>query len=357
MASCCHRTAGLERSASAAVTSPVMAAITADCWTLFPRPRELDVAVHSAYVVNLVTPRYCVSETVGEAHRRHRPDGTVTGVILARMRTQIVVGVAVAGLMLGLTACNGQGSADRAQSGTDQVPAPPSTQVVASTSAVVDTDLREMRERGQSDDAESVEEAFFHGMARAAVILNVEPNTLRVGGGEFRVKRNPVAPGGAFVYNPRDEFYGVTRNLVWWVPSGDVTALMAYPLNGPSKGVTPGLEFPSRAGLLEVPNTADVVGYVFRGETMPAPSATENTSAPVGSFTVLEYRIYQALMDAPMSESQEDALRRIAGEFDTTPEDALRTIDMVQQTLFQNGWMGTPAQQIRRASDWNGESP
>ena len=51
-----------------------------------------------------------------------------------------------------------------------------------------------------------------HGMARAAVILNVEPNTLRVGGREFRVKRNPVASGGAFVYDPHDVFFGVTRN-------------------------------------------------------------------------------------------------------------------------------------------------
>ena len=121
------------------------------------------------------------------------------------------------------------------------VPAPSSTPPAVgtqeSTAAVVDTDraLREMRDRGQSDDAESIDEATFHGMARAAVILNVEPNTLGVDGGEFRVKRHPVAPGGAFVYDPRDVFAGVTQNLVWWVPSGDLTALMAYPLNGPSK--------------------------------------------------------------------------------------------------------------------------
>ena len=193
-----------------------------------------------------------------------------------RMRTQSVVGVAVVGLILGLTACDGQGSAGRSQtqSGTNQTPAPSSTPPAVgtqeSTAAVVDTDraLREMRDRGQSDDAESIDEATFHGMARAAVILNVEPNTLGVGGGEFRVKRNPLAPGGAFVYNPRDVFFGVTRNLVWWVPSGDVTALIAYPLNGPSQLVTPALEFPGRAGLLDIPNTADVVAYVFRGEPM-----------------------------------------------------------------------------------------
>ena len=259
--------------------------------------------------------------------------------------------------MLGLTACDEQGSADRAQSGTDQVPAPLSTRVVESASAVVDAQLREMRERAQSDDAGSVEEVFFHGSARATVIMSLEPNELRVGGGDFRVKRNPVAPGGALVYNPQDVFFGVTRNLVWWVPSGDETSLIAYPLNSPSKMVTPALEFPDRAGVLEVPDTADVVGYVFRGEPMAAPPAADSTSAPVGSFTVREYRIYQALIDTPMSESQEDAVRRIAREFDTTPEDALRTIEMVSQTLFQNDWTGSPAQEIRRASDWNGESP
>ena len=90
-----------------------------------------------------------------------------------------------------------------------------------------------------------------------------------VSGREFRVKRNPTAPGGAFVYDPRDRFQGVERNLVWWVPSGDIGALIAYPLNSPSRLVTPGSEFPGRAGLTEFPNTPDVVAYVFRGEPMP----------------------------------------------------------------------------------------
>ena len=69
--------------------------------------------------------------------------------------------------------------------------------------------LQEQRDRANSDDAESIDEVQFHAMARAAVILNVEPNKLGVGGQEFRVKRNPNAPGGAFVYDPRDRFQGV----------------------------------------------------------------------------------------------------------------------------------------------------
>ena len=129
--------------------------------------------------------------------------------------------------------------------------------------------LQEQRDTANSDDAESIDEVQFHAMARAAVILNVEPNQLGVGGREFRVKRNPTAPGGAFVYDPRDRFQGVERNLVWWVPSGDIGALIAYPLNSPSQLVTPGSEFPGRAGLTEFPNTPDVVSYVFRGEPMP----------------------------------------------------------------------------------------
>ena len=284
--------------------------------------------------------------------------------MLARMRTQIVVGVAVAGLILGLTACDGQGSAGRSQtqSGTNQTPAPSPTQPAVgtqeSTSAVVDTDraLREMRDRGRSDDAESIDEATFHGMARAAVILNVEPNALGVGGGEFRVKRNPVAPWGAFVYDPRDVFAGVTRNLVWWVPLGDVTALTAYPLNGPSQLVTPGLEFPAQAGLLDVPDTADVVAYVFRGEPMETtqPAATDASS---GSFTVREYRIYKAVIDMPLSVSEADARQRVAERNNMNADEVSRITTMVLKTLVGNGWLGFPAQEIRRASDWNGESP
>ena len=93
--------------------------------------------------------------------------------------------------------------------------------------------IQEQRDRANSDDAESIDEVQFHAMARAAVILNVEPNNLGVGGREFRVKRNPTAPGGAFVYDPRDRFQGVERNLVWWVPSGDIGELTAYPPSRP----------------------------------------------------------------------------------------------------------------------------
>ena len=134
---------------------------------------------------------------------------------------------------------------------------------------VVAPSIQEQRDKANSDDAESLDEVHFHAMARAAVILNLEPNKLGVGGKEFRVKRNPAALGEAFVYDPRDRFQGVERNLVWWVPSGAIEALMAYPLNGPSKMVTPSLEFPGRAGLVEFPNTHDVVAYVFRGEPIP----------------------------------------------------------------------------------------
>ena len=151
-----------------------------------------------------------------------------------------------------LLACDGS---DKPTNGTSQ--------------EIVAPSIQEQRDRANSDDAESIDEVQFHAMARAAVILNVEPNQLGVAGREFRVKRNPAAPGGAFVYDPRDRFQGVERNLVWWVPSGDIGELTAYPLNGPSKLVTPKSEFPGKAGLAEFPSTPDVVAYVFRGEPMP----------------------------------------------------------------------------------------
>ena len=68
--------------------------------------------------------------------------------------------------------------------------------------------LSDIRQRAFSDDATSVEEAFFHAAARAAVVMNVQPNKLRVGGSRFRVKRSPFSSGGAFVYDPRTTFHG-----------------------------------------------------------------------------------------------------------------------------------------------------
>lgn len=113
-------------------------------------------------------------------------------------------------------------------------------------------------ERLSSDDSVSVEENLFHEGARAAVIQHVKPNELGVGGREFRVKSNPVGEG-CFVYDPRTRFHGVERLLVWWVPAQG----SLYPLNGPSKMVTPNLPWPREAEI-DAPMTSDVVDYVFR---------------------------------------------------------------------------------------------
>jgi hypothetical protein len=67
------------------------------------------------------------------------------------------------------------------------------------------------------------------------------PNKLGVGGREFRTKPNPKGEG-VFVYDPRMEFGGVQRNLIWLVVNDS-----AYPLNGPSKTLTPSLKWPREA--------------------------------------------------------------------------------------------------------------
>ncbi len=254
---------------------------------------------------------------------------------------------------------------DGSDSGTPATTNGGSTQAVEEATAATTTEhseLGEYRSRAGSDDAASVEEALFHGMARAAVIQNIEPNSLGVGGERFRVKRNPTPPGGAFVYDPRERFQGTLRFLVWWVPLADDAApLDAYPLNSPSKLVTPNLEFPARAGVLDPPDANAVVSYVFLGQPMPTQTPVVSRSrgaspASTQTFTVREYRIYRALIDTPMSVSEEVAYRRIARDFNTTPEEAQRITERVQGILFRNRWLGTPAQEIRRASDWEGES-
>jgi hypothetical protein len=76
---------------------------------------------------------------------------------------------------------------------------------------------------------------YARGIVIQALVL---PNDLGVAGGEFRTKQNPKG-SGVFVYDPRTVFRGVQRNLIWLVLKDE-----AFPLNGPSKNLTPKLKWP-----------------------------------------------------------------------------------------------------------------
>ncbi len=213
-------------------------------------------------------------------------------------------------------------------------------------------DLTTYRDRANSDDAESVDEAFFHGQARALVIMKVQPNNLHVGGREFRVKRNPVGKG-CFVYDPRTIFSGVKRNLVWWVLDEN----RAYALNSPSKMVTPSLKWPREDGIHE-PSTAEIVAYVFDKKPMSHRDTVTEPSAPNENlYTVKEYKIYRAVLDTPMSISEEQALQNVGGRYGVKSDEAKKIVEKVQSILTQKNWFGSPESEIMHASDWTGEKP
>jgi len=77
--------------------------------------------------------------------------------------------------------------------------------------------------------------------ARGLVIQSLVPNKLGVGGAEFKTKKNTKGEG-IFVFDPRTQFQGVQRYLIWIVIKEE-----AYPLNGPSKMLTPELKWPREA--------------------------------------------------------------------------------------------------------------
>ena len=78
--------------------------------------------------------------------------------------------------------------------------------------------------------------------ARGLVIQALKlPNKLGVAGREFNTKPNPKGEG-VFVYDHRTRFKGAKRNLIWLVINHK-----AYPLNGPSKTITPSLQWPREA--------------------------------------------------------------------------------------------------------------
>lgn len=248
-------------------------------------------------------------------------------------------------LALGFAACSSTDSA------SDVISADALTSEATGSTVAAATSLAAYRERARSDDAQSMEEAFAHGEARAAVVMQIKPNQLRVGGAEFRVKRNPVGDG-AFVYDPRTRFSGVERYLIWWVPHENAV----YPLSSPSKMVTPTLNWPREDGI-HPPAPPVVIDYVFRGKPISVPEQHVPAPATTDSYTVQEYRIYRALIDTPMSVSQDEALNRVAERYGITLNQAEAVIDKVQNALAANRWFGSPESEIQHASDWSDQEP
>lgn len=200
-----------------------------------------------------------------------------------------------------------------------------------------------------SQAATSAENAF-HTHAINLVARNIQPNKLGVDGSALKARDNPSGPG-CFVYNPKTNFSGWDRPQVWWVPERGY----AYPLNSPSKMVTPGLKFPLDAGVTNAPDTSDVIAYVFRGVPMKK-TVTAAPALRTGDFTVREYRIYRELIDTPFSVPEATALRTIATKYSISPEDAKEVSEKVQLSLFRNKALSTPSKEIQLASDWDGEN-
>jgi hypothetical protein len=216
--------------------------------------------------------------------------------------------------VLSLIGC-GQTDSSSQDTATTAQTKPPVERAVSPTQQAPRADITIYRERAHSDDAQTIEEAFFQGIARGLVIQYVEPNKLHVGGAEFRVKRNPVGDG-CFVYDPRTVFWGVERKLVWFVPDES----RAYALNSPSKMVTPSLKWPRDDGIV-TPSTADIVAYVFENRLFPESSPEpQSGKSGGGTFTLKEYRIYREVIDTPMSISESEAHQRVAQSYGRVPQ-------------------------------------
>lgn len=76
-----------------------------------------------------------------------------------------------------------------------------------------------------------------------------------------------------------------------------------------------------------------------------------------GTFTVQEYRIYLAIITAPMSLPVEQVYAETAKKFGVSPLVARQTAERLSNVISDNSWSATPAAEIRHASDWNGETP
>jgi hypothetical protein len=90
-------------------------------------------------------------------------------------------------------------------------------------------------------------------------------------------------------------------------------------------------------------------------------SSTKKTkserNAATATFTVNEYKMYRAVLNVSSSMPEQQALENVAGRYKIPVEDLKRVVNKVQKCLFDNKWFDTPESEIKRASDWKGETP
>lgn len=90
-------------------------------------------------------------------------------------------------------------------------------------------------------------------------------------------------------------------------------------------------------------------------------SAAEKTQSDknqaTATFTVNEYKMYRAVLNAPSSVPEQQALQNVANRYKISVEDLRKVVNKVQKSLFDNKWFGTPESEIQYASDWKGETP
>ena len=81
-----------------------------------------------------------------------------------------------------------------------------------------------------------------------------------------------------------------------------------------------------------------------------------NPESEESSFTVDEYRLYRSVIDTPLSVSEDQVMQNAAEEYGVTIQDANLIAEKVLLVLSTNSWFGRPEAEIRRASDWQGET-
>ena len=81
-----------------------------------------------------------------------------------------------------------------------------------------------------------------------------------------------------------------------------------------------------------------------------------NPESEESSFTVDEYRLYRSVIDTPLSVPEDQAMQNAAEEYGVTIQDANLIAEKVLLVLLTNSWFGRPEAEIRRASDWQGET-
>jgi hypothetical protein len=163
------------------------------------------------------------------------------------------------------------------------------------------------------------------------------------------VKKHTDPSYGYFVYTPIMDGQFGDFFAIWYVDKN----LKLYRINGKAAIYTPDLKHPTWLGI-KMNDNSEIIDFLYHNKPM---SPIQQRTIPKETFTVLEFQIYQAVIEWATT-NEELVKQDLSKQYNLSVDDINKIIGKVMNVLEQCDYMVViPEEQIKLASDYKKYDP